>query len=135
MGKIIKINLVFYITTIILLVTYSCKSNESFDEKESLVVENFSDFDINFNDTLNKIVFIKNKTEDKIKITDVENGCGCTSLILNDSLIKPHDSLALKLIYIPVKSGDTGNVTKYFTLRVDQKPFFKNLILKGRVTK
>lgn len=85
-------------------------------------------------DTFKAHFFVRNNTEEELKILHIENGCGCTSGVISDSLVPANDSSRIQLLYIPSLTKDRGNVTKYITVRTDAQPPFKNIIIKGEVT-
>jgi|GEM_PF-5672847 len=90
---------------------------------------------LGFNDTLYSFVFLRNKTENIVKIIRIENACGCTSGFLNDSIIRPNDSLKVNIRYVPKYSNDKGKVLKFLSIRLDNESIpFKNIILKGEIT-
>lgn len=90
---------------------------------------------LGFNDTLNTFVFLKNATDKNVKILRFENACGCTSGFLNDSIVRPNDSLKISIRYIPKYSNDKGKVLKFLSIRLDNDEIpFRNIILKGEVT-
>ena len=90
-------------------------------------------FSLKNSDTLKKKLVLYNKSENLIKITGIENGCGCTVAIINDSTIKSSDSSFLQITYIPQISKDSGDVLRYITIKSNTIPAFKNIILKGKV--
>jgi Protein of unknown function (DUF1573) len=90
---------------------------------------------INFNDTLKSQVYVLNHSMKVIRILDIEAGCGCTTAILSDSIIQKGDSVKINISYVPKKVNDSGKVTKYITLRLDNVPVFKNIVIKGEVIK
>lgn len=90
---------------------------------------------INYNDTLSAIMHCRNNSTNDIKILGIENACGCTSGDLNDSIIKPNDSILVKITYIPKISEDSGKVLKFLSLRTNSDIPFINIILKGEIFK
>lgn len=121
---------------VLLLFFISSCSNSIESSSYSLSAEAINFKSINYNDTLNGEIFIRNHSKThSIKIISLEGSCGCTSAFANDSLIKPLDSLKIKFAYIPRMSSDSGSVTKYFTIRTNSAPAFKNFQIKGIVLK
>ena len=107
---------------------------KNIDQENKLVISsNNLVFSMKISDTLRKVVVLYNKSEKPIKITGIENGCGCTSTILKDSTISPFDSSFIRITYIPKMSKDSGNILKYITIKSNTKPVFHNIILKGEV--
>ena len=88
-----------------------------------------------FKDTFKTFFVCYNKSDERIKIIDIENGCGCTSTFFKDSIIEPHDSVVINISYIPKKSNDSGKVAKLFMVRSDADIPFSNVFLKGEVIK
>ncbi|MBP6022063.1 DUF1573 domain-containing protein [Ferruginibacter sp.] len=114
----------------------SCKPKET-----KIVLKNELNLDtlyfksLKFTDTLNRIIYFKNYTNVDIKIVKIENGCGCTSVLLKDSIVKKNDSLPIQITYEPFKVKDSGNVTKYITFRTNGNTPFRNLIITGYIDK
>ena len=65
----------------------------------------------------------------------IENGCGCTSGVIRDSLVPANDSSKIHLYYIPSLTKDSGKIIKYITVRTNSYPPFKNVLIKGEVIK
>lgn len=110
---------------------YNCK--QDIKVRYSLSSDTVSFSRLQYADTLRKIIYLKNHSNFNIKVLHSETACGCTSVILKDSIAKSNDSLALEIFYTPVKSKDTGIVYKYVTLRINSIPSFKNIIITGEV--
>jgi Protein of unknown function (DUF1573) len=120
----------------LLLALVSCKTKDIKKESDYVLSKDTLVFSLlNYTDTLNQVVYLKNYSNADIKILKIENGCGCTSAFLNDSIAKPNDSIPIQIIYSPFAVKDSGKIVKYITFRTDAKMPFKNLTLKGFVGK
>jgi Protein of unknown function (DUF1573) len=120
----------------LVVILIGCQSTDNKNNDYKLSIDTTVFVDLNFNDTLKQIVFIKNMSLSNLKVLKIESGCGCTSTVINDSTIKSKDSLPVQISYIPSKSNDSGGVIKYITIRTNSKTMpFKNIILKGNVIK
>jgi hypothetical protein len=128
-----KFNIVFIFIVVTCL---SCNNNAvKIINKVGLQSDTFQFGTINYSDTLREIYFLTNKTNADTRIMSIENGCGCTSVLLKDSIIKKNDSLPLQIMYIPKRVDDSGAVEKYLTLRTNAANAFINIIVKGYVKK
>ena len=86
-------------------------------------------------DTINVNFSVINDTRDKIKIFSIQSECGCISESIEDSIIKPYDSLKIWLKYIPAISSDSGLTKKSITITsTDSNPFL-TLTLTSNVLK
>lgn len=90
---------------------------------------------INYNDTFYTKEKIINQSEGPLKVVNIESSCGCTTLLIKDSVIKGFDYSEFAISYIPSHSFDSGKVLKRLTIRTDAKQAFKNLIVIGEVKK
>lgn len=86
-------------------------------------------------DSLLSTIFCKNFSDANISVLKIELGCGCTKTKLIDSIIKPGDSVAIFIKYLPSLNKDSGQVIKYITVRTNSSPTFLNLVIKGNVVK
>lgn len=123
----------------LLFFVISCQSSSDTNKlhlKISLSNDTIYFNSLKFNDTLKSFVYCYNKSQQNIKILRLENACGCTSGILNDSIIKSNDSVLVNIKYVPKFSNDSGKVLKFLSIRTNSNTVpFLNIILKGDVIK
>ena len=122
----------FFIVSLYLL---GCSQNKYREIKYELSNDTINVGKINYSDTFLKTVYLKNFSGKVIKIVDIENGCGCTSGNISDSLIKENDSVSIQVSFIPSLTKDSGIIAKYITIRTDAIPPFRNLNIIGEVVK
>jgi len=120
---------------LLLVIVCGCNNTNNTSKSFSLSVDTLAFKELNYTDSFQQIVFCKNSTNVKIRILQIENGCGCTSGILKDSVIETNDSVPILIKYIPSYSKDSGAIIKYLTIRSNSSPPFKNIIIKGNVIK
>ncbi len=116
------------------VIMISCSQKKELKSNYRFNIDTVNFKTIKKNDTLIRTVYILNESNLPIKIMDVENGCGCTSTLLNDSIIKSKDSLPLVITYIPSIVKDSGEIIKFLSLRSNSIPAFLNLTIKGKVS-
>lgn len=127
-----KINNLLFLSILL----FSCVTKDNHKNSEYALSKDTLLFNsLNFTDTLNQVIYLKNYSNSEIKVFKIENGCGCTSALLNDSIVKPNDSIAIQIFYTPFVVKDSGEIIKYITFRTNATSPFKNLIIKGFVRK
>ena len=119
-----------YVTIIIFLIIVSCKSKNSY-----AIIEVNSRIDIGkikLNDTILTKFFLKNISDNDLKIKNVKTSCGCTIAKLKDSIIKPNDSSFVEIKFI---AENIGSINKSIIIDANTKDNFTVLYLKGNVEK
>lgn len=134
MGLLKKVAVTFVVLVGLLWTTSGCKTNDN--KKPYRLSEDSLIFNtIHQSDSFKKTIYCINNSDNEIKIVKIATGCGCTSTILKDSIVKTNDSVPIYIKYLPLINKDSGLVTKYITIRTNSNPVFTNIKIKGEVIK
>jgi len=69
--------------------------------------------DIGPNETVEKVLSIKNTGTKELVIDRAMSSCGCTAALLSDKTIAPGEETQLRVSYNPAQYKDQGKITKY----------------------
>ncbi|GEM54015.1 hypothetical protein B0A58_03530 [Flavobacterium branchiophilum NBRC 15030 = ATCC 35035] len=120
-----------YIFIIILLVLLSCKNKTEkivqFDVEKIKYLGN-----IKVGDTARNTFYLRNLSNDIIKIKNVKTSCGCTLANISDTIIKPNTNSQIKTIFV-AKKGDIGIVEKSVIIEANTEPTFIVLYIKANI--
>nr|WP_322551563.1 DUF1573 domain-containing protein [Flavobacterium sp. LB-N7T] len=89
---------------------------------------------IKVGDTIKKTFFVKNLSENTLKIKNLKTSCGCTVAKIKDSLIEKGAGTSIIAQYI-AEPDDVGLIEKSIIIEANTDPTFTVLYLKGKVTK
>lgn len=116
---------------IISLLLFSCNSNRNnLAEIEINKVRYFGT--IKVGDTIKREFYLKNLSENSLKIKNLKPSCGCTVAKIKDSIIHKNSYTKITAQYI-AESDDVGFIEKSIIIEANTNPAFTVLYLKGRV--
>lgn len=126
MDKICKITFSF----IFIITLISC-NNQTDRIAEILVNNNSIDIgQLSLKDTITKTIYIRNKSENQLKIDSVGVSCGCTVVSFDKQPISKNDSIGLTINFIP---DHLGVFDKSIIIDANTDPPFTVLHLVGEV--
>lgn len=118
---------------IIVLLLFSCKRDiNNLASIQINKVENFGE--IKVGDTINKTFYLKNLSENTLRIKGLKTSCGCTIAKIKDSLIEKDSGVSIITQYI-AEPDDIGLIEKSIIIEANTEPNFTVLYLKGKVFK
>jgi len=85
------------------------------------------------NDTVSVEVEIVNPFRSDLILKNSASSCGCTGLIITDSILKYNERTIGIIKFIPSINGLTGNVEKAVVLETNSKQRFHEIIIKASV--
>lgn len=88
--------------------------------------------EVNKDSTHESKVYIKNKSSNKLNITEISSSCGCTVGVLKDSTLLPFDSVSLNIKFTPNKV-DSGEVIRFVSLRTTGTPPVISLEIRAKI--
>lgn len=121
----------FFLTLLLLLISCNRTSNH-LAEIEIDKIQNFGT--IKVGDTIKKTFYVKNLSENTLKIKNLKTSCGCTVAKIKDSLIEKGAGTSIIAQYI-AEPDDVGLIEKSIIIEANTDPTFTVLYLKGKVTK
>lgn len=109
----------------------SCKKNEI--KFAILKTEKTFNFGIiSLHDTINHVFEVKNISDKKLEITQIGTSCGCTGVIVSDSIIPKNKSAKIKVQFIP-KKDQIGEINNSIVIEANTNPPYTTIYIKGIV--
>lgn len=131
MKSLKNLNKVFF--SIFLITITSCSEVNKSSNISKLEVNTKQDIGlVKFGDTLTKQISFKNTSSNDLIIKRAESSCGCTSVKLKDSIIKPNSNGEIRVSLTP-KVENNGVINESIIIEANTKPIFTVIYLKGKV--
>jgi hypothetical protein len=128
-NKIMKNKIILSLCAVVILI--SCKKNEAkFAVLKTEKTFNFGA--ISLHDTINHIFFIKNISDKNLEISQIGTSCGCTGVIVSDSIISKNEYAKIKVQFIP-KKDQIGVINNSIVIEANTNPPYTTIYIKGIV--
>lgn len=88
---------------------------------------------IAFTDTISVNIEIFNPFKNDLILKNSASSCGCTGLIITDSILKSNEQTFGTIKFIPSISGAKGNVEKAVVVETNSKQRFHEIMIKANV--
>lgn len=131
-----KIHLTLLLITLTLISCGKSKQDREINNatiaKTEILKKEYDFGTIKVGDTVNHIFYIKNISNQDLKINNIGTSCGCTSIGKIDSLAKKGEKLTISIQFI-AKKEQTGRISNSAVVEMNTNPPFSVFRLKGNV--
>lgn len=88
---------------------------------------------VSSNDTVHSSIEITNLMKENLIIKKASSSCGCTSITIKDSIVKPNSKTRLDFDFIAAFNGDKGYTSKAIVLETNSPQRFHEIIINAKV--
>lgn len=127
----VKIKILSCVFLILLII--GCKKKDVNEDKNIFVAQKINLGTISFNDTVSVEMKIKNPYKHDLLIKNSASSCGCTQLVIKETVLKPNQYTIGLVKFIPSINGLRGNVEKAVVLETNSPKRFHEIIIKADV--